>query len=69
MKTSRCSEAQVIATLRQAEGGVPVAWQSRQQAENAVARSVDGFHNPVRRHSPLGFQSPIAFWRKVREVS
>jgi transposase InsO family protein len=47
----------------------PIAWQSRQQAENAVARYIDGFCNPARRHSSLGFQSPIAFERKVREVS
>lgn len=47
----------------------PVAWQSRKQAENAVARYIDGFYNPVRRHSSLGFQSPIAFERKAREVS
>ncbi len=47
----------------------PVAWQSRQQAENAVARYIHGFYNPVRRHSSLGFQSPIAFERKAREVS
>lgn len=47
----------------------PVAWQSRQQAENAVARYIDGFYNPVRRHSSLGFQSPISFERKAREVS
>ena len=47
----------------------PVAWQSRQQAENAVARYIDGFYNPVRRHSSLGFQSPIAFERKALEVS
>ena len=47
----------------------PVAWQSRAQAENAVARYIDGFYNPVRRHSSLGFQSPIAFERKPREVS
>jgi putative transposase len=47
----------------------PVAWQSRQQAENAVARYIDGFYNPVRRHPSLGFQSPIAFERKAREVS
>ena len=47
----------------------PVAWQSRQQAEIAVARYIDGFHNPVRRHSSLGFQSPIAFERKAKEVS
>lgn len=39
----------------------PVTWQSRQQAENAVARYIDGFNNPVRRYSSLGFQSPTAF--------
>ena len=47
----------------------PVTWQSRQKAENAIARYIDGFYNPVRRHSSLGFQSPIAFERKAREVS
>ena len=47
----------------------PVAWQSRQQAKNAVARYIDGFYNPVRRHSSLDFQSPIAFERKTQEVS
>jgi putative transposase len=47
----------------------PVASQSRQQAENAVAGYIDGFYNPVRRHSSLGFQSPIAFERKTRKVS
>jgi transposase InsO family protein len=46
-----------------------IAWQFRQQAENAVARYIDGFYNPVRRHSSLGFQSPIALERKVPEVS
>ncbi len=47
----------------------PVAWPTRQQAENAIARYIDGFYNPVRRHSSLGFQSPIAFERRAREVS
>ena len=47
----------------------PVAWQFRQQAEKAVARCIDGFYNPVRRHSSLGLQGPIAFERKAREVS
>ncbi len=46
-----------------------VAGQSRQQAENAVARYIDGFYNPVRRHSSRDFQSPTAFERKAREVS
>ena len=36
----------------------PVAWQTRCQAENAVARYIDGFYNPIRRHSTLGYQSP-----------
>ena len=44
-------------------------WQTRQQAENAIARYIDGFYNPVRRHSSLGFLSPIAFERRAREVS
>lgn len=48
---------------------LPVAWQSRQQAENAVARYIDGFYNSVRRHSSLDFQNPIAFKRRAREVS
>ena len=47
----------------------PVAGQTRAQAENAVARYIDGFHNPVRRHSSLGVQSPLAFERKDHEVS
>jgi putative transposase len=47
----------------------PTAWQSCQQAENAVARYIDGFNNPVRRYSLLRFQSPIAFDRKAKEVS
>lgn len=33
----------------------PVAWQTRRQAESALARYIDGFYNPVRRHSSLAF--------------
>lgn len=36
-------------------------FQSRQHAENAIGRYIDGFYNPTRRHSALGYQSPIAF--------
>ena len=46
-----------------------VAWQSRKQAENAVAQYIDGFYNPVRRHSSLGFKSPISVERNAREMS
>jgi putative transposase len=34
---------------------------TRQQATNAIARYIDGFYNPVRRHSSLGYQSPQEF--------
>jgi putative transposase len=47
----------------------PVAWRTRTQAENAIARYIDGFYKTIRRHSSLGFQSPIAFERTAREVS
>ena len=45
----------------------PVAWQTRSQAENAVARYIDGFYNPIRRHSTLGYKSPVQFEMAGRE--
>lgn len=47
----------------------PVAWKTRNQAQTAIARYIDGFYNPVRQHSSLYFQSQIAFERKAKEVS
>jgi putative transposase len=37
------------------------SYQSRRQAENAVATYIDGFYNPVGRYSALGYKSPIKF--------
>ncbi len=34
---------------------------SRWQAERAIGTFVDGFYNPTRRHSALGYKSPILF--------
>lgn len=34
---------------------------SRCQAKAAIGHYIDGFYNPVRRHSALGYQSPCAF--------
>src|SRR5450631_2163499 len=38
-----------------------ISWQSRFEAERAIARYIDGFYNPIRRHSALVYQSPIKF--------
>ena len=38
-------------------------FQTRSQAERAIARYIDGFYNPVRRHSALDFASPVQFER------
>lgn len=34
---------------------------SRRQAENAIGQYIDGFYNPRRRHSSLGYQSPLRY--------
>lgn len=38
-----------------------VSWQSRNQADIAIGRYIDGFYNPIRRHSALGYKSPCRF--------
>jgi len=37
------------------------SFQSRRQAEIAIGQYIDGFYNPRRRHSALGYKSPIVF--------
>ncbi|CAA2160561.1 hypothetical protein MBRA_05717 [Methylobacterium brachiatum] len=37
------------------------AFQTRAEAIVALARYIDGFYNPRRRHSALGFTSPTQF--------
>lgn len=34
---------------------------TRDQATNAIAHYIDGFYNPVRRHSALNYKSPVQF--------
>lgn len=43
-------------------------FQTRQQAEIALGRYIDGFYNPVRRHSALGYISPVAFEAAARKT-
>jgi putative transposase len=38
-------------------------FQSRAEATAAIGRYIDGFYNPVRRHSALNFISPLQFER------
>lgn len=37
------------------------SFQTRHQADKSIGNYIDGFYNPVRRHSALGFKSPIRF--------
>ena len=37
------------------------SFQTRLQAKNALGKYIDGFYNPRRRHSALGYKSPIKF--------
>ena len=36
-------------------------FQSRRQATQQIGRYIDGFYNPQRRHSALGYKSPCRF--------
>ncbi|GAV33516.1 Transposase (plasmid) [Roseomonas mucosa] len=36
-------------------------FETRQDAEQAIGHYIDGFYNPVRRHSALDFTSPAQF--------
>jgi len=38
-----------------------ISFQTRRQAENALGQYIDGFYNPRRRHSAIGYKSPITF--------
>ena len=40
-------------------------FQTRAEAREALARYIDGFYDPLRRHSALGFLSPAQFERQT----
>jgi len=41
------------------------SWQTRRDAEVAIFEYINGFYNPRRRHSALGWKSPLAFERRA----
>jgi putative transposase len=43
------------------------SFQSRRQATNAIARYIDGFYNPIRGHSALGYKSLITFEHEAKQ--
>ena len=40
-------------------------WTTRREAEAALFQYINGFYNPRRRHSALGWKSPLAFERNA----
>jgi putative transposase len=40
-------------------------FQTRVEAEQAISNYIDGFYNPVRRHSALDFLSRVQFKRRA----
>ena len=40
-------------------------WETRRKAKMAIFEYINGFYNSRRRHSPLGWKSPVACERKV----
>ena len=40
-------------------------WHTRRQAEGAIFEYINGFYNPRRKHSALGWKSPLAFETKA----
>jgi putative transposase len=40
-------------------------WQTRRDVEVALFEYINGFHNPRRNHSALGWKSPVAFEQKA----
>lgn len=41
------------------------SWASRRQAEIALFQYINGFYNPCRKHSTLGWKSPLVFERQA----
>jgi len=55
-----------FATLK-TEIGQPAAWPTRRDASRAVFHYIELFYNCERRHSTLGYLSPLAFERQWRQ--
>jgi len=45
------------------------SWKTKDEARLAVFRYIEGFYNPLRRHSGLGYLSPVEYERLFEEAS
>jgi putative transposase len=66
--TGNCYDNAVVETFfktLKAELIWRTVFQTRAEAKEAMARYIDGFYNPVRRHSTLDFISPAQFERQA----
>jgi transposase InsO family protein len=44
-------------------------WQTRAEARQAIFRYIEGWYNPTRRHSTLGYVSPMEYERQLRRTA
>jgi len=58
---SECKHSPAV--QRKAELIWRYSWHTRRDAEIAIFQYINGFYNPRRRHSALGWKSPLAFER------
>ena len=42
------------------------SYATRQQAQNSIFRYIEGFYNPVRPHSSIGWLSPMEYARQLK---
>jgi putative transposase len=54
-----------LSELRISKLNMRHSWNTRRETETALFQYINGFYNPRRRHSALGWKSPLAFERKA----
>jgi transposase InsO family protein len=45
------------------------SWKTKDEARLAIFRYIEGFYNPLRRHSALGYLSPVEYEKMFEEAN